>query len=342
MSDAPSQLPADPKPKSLRPVFFVAGFVCIQVFFLLFTFYLASSPWFQTHDAYPGLLQIGYSLRLKHADCDIVLYGDSSALTGLDPEVIQQITGLKACNLSEGILIQDVVGSRLPLDVYLRNNKRPRYLLAMYTPSKLQPYIDKFDRFEPEGVFYLLQFARDPTMIRQLLRTRDWALNYVFWAGRQIVADFSNRYLLGNSSTPSVDARTQRDSRYGYWPFPLPAETKCVRTAFHLHPADIRSYPDSVAEMRKIYNVQGTTVIINMAPVPTCDTLQQTYREKSEGLRDNAFETLPISDFNEGDVHFSPEGGRHISVQAANQILALEDQRRPQQPLTNDAAGHTQ
>ena len=91
--------------------------------------------------------------------------------------------------------------------------------------------------------------------------------------------------------------------------------------------------------MRRIYGVEGTTVIINMAPVPTCDTLQQTYRRKSEGLRDNAFETLPITDFNEGDVHFSPEGGRHISIEAGNQILALEEQRRTQQPLTNATGG---
>ena len=173
--------------------------------------------------------QSGYGLRLKHADCDIVIYGDSSALTGLDPDIIQQITGLKTCNVSEGVTIQNVVGSRLPLDVYLSNNKRPRYLLTMYTSSVFRPYIDAFDEFEPEGVLYLLQYARDPAMVRQLLRTHDWTINYVLWAGRQIVKDFSNRYLPGSESKHPVDSRAQREGRHGIWPYPLPPETDCVR-----------------------------------------------------------------------------------------------------------------
>ena len=45
-----------------------------------------------------------------------------------DPDLVQRITGLKTCNLAEGVTILWVVGSRFPLDAYLENNKRPRYL----------------------------------------------------------------------------------------------------------------------------------------------------------------------------------------------------------------------
>jgi hypothetical protein len=329
----------DPTPQSGRLMFYVVGFVAVQVFFLLFTLVLASTPWFMTHDAYPGMLQSGYSIRLKHADCDVVLYGDSSALTGLDPDIVQKVTGLKTCNLSEGATIQGVVGSRFPLDVYLENNKRPRYLLGMYTPSLFRPYVEQFTDYQPEGVLYLLQYDRSHEMMRELLGRRDYLLKFDLWAGHQMIREFLNRYTPGRNAMALVDTRAQRDSRNGIWPYPLPPETQCVRTAYRLPPGIFQRYADSVAKMRTIFGVDETTVLINISPVPTCDTLQQTYRDKAEGLHDNDFETLPISYFNEGDVHFSAEGSQHISIEAANQILALEQQRLAQKPLTSETAG---
>jgi hypothetical protein len=341
MPDDPVTIPAiHERSKSMRLMLYVAGFVSVQILFLLLAFVAASTPWFMTHDAYPGMLQAGYSVRLKQADCDIVLYGDSSALTGLDPDIIQTMTGLKACNLSEGVTIQGVVGSRFPLDTYLKNNKRPLYLLAMYTPSLFRPYVDKFTDYQPEGVLYMLQYDRNREMLRGLLRRRRWVVNFDLWTGRQIVKDFLNRCLPGRNFKVPVDARAQRDSRHGIWPFPVPPETDCVRTAYHLLPSEFARHADSVAEMRSIYGVDGTTVLVNISPVATCDALQQTYRDLSAGLHDNLFESLPISDFNEGDVHFSADGSRHISVEAGGQILALEKRRWAGKPVTNGTAGH--
>jgi len=320
---------------------YVVGMVAVQILLLVVVVVVASTPWFLTHDAYPGMLQSGYSLRLKHADCDVVIYGDSSTLTGLDPDIIQKITGLKTCNLSEGVTIQGVVGSRFPLDSYLANNKRPRYLLAMYTPSMFRPNVDKFAEYQPEGVLYLLQYDRGREMLLWLLRIHGeipgagvakqkdlWVVDFSLWAGRQMVKDLLNRYLPGRGSKTEVDTRAQRESRNGMWPYPLPPETECVRTVLHLDPKSVGRYADSVAEMRRVYGVEGTTVLVNISPLPTCDTLQDAYRKAAEGLHDNAFETLPIADFNEGDVHFSAAGSEHISVEAGEQILALEKQRQ--------------
>jgi hypothetical protein len=326
-------------PRKLHLRRYVVGFVGVQIFVLLFVLFLASTPWFMTHDAYPGMQQAGYGMRLRQADCGIVVYGDSSALTGLDPDVIQAITGLKTCNISEGTTIQGVVGSRYPLDSYLQNNKRPLYMLMMYTPSIFRPYVEKLDNYEPEGMLYALQY-RDHEVYRGLLRKRKWVVDFDFWAGRQMVKEFLKRYLPGGDSKPATDTKAQRESHHGNWPYPLPPETHCMA----LDENRTKTRPDAagVAEMRKIYGIDGTTVVVNVAPVPTCDMLQQTYRERSEGLHDNAFETLPISFFNEGDVHFSPEGVRHISIEAGNQILALEQQRPPNHPLANMSAERPQ
>jgi hypothetical protein len=322
-----------------RPMLYVAGFVSVQVVFLGLALFLASTPWFLTHDAYPGMYQTGYSLRLKHADCDIVIYGDSSTLTGLDPDIIQGITGLTTCNLAEGVTIQGVVGSRFPLDTYLENNKRPRYLLTMYTSSLFRPSVDRFTEYQPEGVLYLLQYDRTREMLHGLLQRRNWLVDFDLWAGRGILKDLVNRYIPGVNTKAPVDTRAQRDSRHGIWSFPLSPETNCVRTAYHIDSATIGRYAENIAQMRNRYSVDGTTVLVNISPVPTCDVLQRTYQDRSEGLHDNVFESLPISYFNEGDVHFSPEGSRHISVEAANQILALEKQRKLPPLASSETSG---
>jgi hypothetical protein len=320
-------------------MFYVAGFVSAQALVLLLVLASVHTRWFLRHDDYPGMWQSGYGARLKDRNCDVVLYGDSSALTGLRPDVIQQITGLKTCNISEGVTIQGVVGSGYPLDEYLANNKRPRFLLMMYTPSVFRPYLAPFSDYKPEGMIYAFEYDRTEEWYRGLLRHRQWLLDFVIWSGHAILQDGLDRFTAAGRAKVSVDTRAQREGENGVWPYPRPPETYCVRTAYHMTPAMIVRYADSVETMRRLYSVDGTQVIIDVAPVPTCDTLQQAYREKSEGLHDNAFETLPISYFNEGDVHFTPEGGRIISVEAANQILALDGQGQGNRASVGKTAG---
>jgi hypothetical protein len=302
---------------------YVAGFVAVQLVAVVLTLWVTTTPWFVTHDGYPAMRQAGYGARLKNANCEILIYGDSSSETGLDPAVIEKITGLKTCNISESGMISQVVGSRFPLDNYLKNNKRPRFLVRMLTPSVFRPYIPPFDHYQPEGMIYAMQYDHGPEMIRGLLLRPEWVARFTIWAGHGIVDSYLGKALGGKDPKPGMNSRAERDGRGGIFPFPLPPETSCVRTALYIRPSDIGRFADSVAEMRKLYGVEGTTVLINEAPVPDCDTLQSVYRQQSEGLRDNAFITAPISDFNEGDVHFSPAGALHVSTAMGQQILAL-------------------
>lgn len=313
--------------RRMNPAIYAAAFVAVQGLVLLLTLVAAATPWFLTHDAYPGMYQSGYSLRLRHADCEVLIYGDSSALTGLDPQIIQQMTGLKTCNISEGTWIQDVVGSSFPVDQYLANNRRPRYLLTMYTPSIFRPYTPPLTDYQPEGVLYALQYDRD---VKMLLKLHHLLIDFDMWAGRSMILDALERLHLADEPRKSIDARAQRDSRNGIWTFPLPPQTQCIRGMYHIKPSDIRPSPESVAKMRRLYDTQGTTVLIDVSPVPLCDELRQTYDERTASLRDNKFETLPISDFNQGDVHFSPAGSQSVSIEAAKQILALEQTRKAQ------------
>ncbi len=270
------------------------------------------------------MLQSGYSLRLQHADCEVLIYGDSSTMTALDPAVIQQITGLKTCNIAEGTTITGVVGTRYPLDQYLAHNKRPRFLLLMYTPSMYTPDVAPFTTYFVEGVTYAFTNERTPLFFKGLLRRPWWLLKYSLSVGEQITNYFVGKYVLRNQQI-DTDTRAQRDSRKGVWGFPLPPEAHCMRGS--IPEGLLHRHADQIAAMRRRYETGGTTVLFNISPVPDCDRDYPLYSRLSSGLHQNPFERLPISYFNEGDVHFSPQGSRYISAELGREVLAVEQQQ---------------
>jgi hypothetical protein len=302
------------------------GVVLLPLLLMCFLLWVASTPWFMQHNANPGLRAIGYGLTLVHEDCDVVLYGDSSALTAYDPAIIQSITGLKACNVAEGGTITGVVGT-YPLDVYLSRNKRPRYLAMMLTPSIFRPNPQWMEDTKPEGYTYVLQFIRGERLFYCLLRQPLGTVRYASWVGQRLVADFLGRVEGTNPDNPAKDGGADRRRRHGITTFPLPTETKCVRTGYRIPAESIHGDPEGVAAVHRKYGADGTQLIINVAPVPTCDVLQGTYRKVLAGEHDNQFERLPISWFNSEDVHFNGTGADYLSVELAEQILDRERKR---------------
>ena len=312
--------------------FYVAAFVIAQAALLAFTFFIAGTPWFLWHNHYPGLRNFGYAHRAGGLNCEILIYGDSSSLTGFDPSVIQRITGLKTCNVSEGITIQAVVGSDEPLRAYLSRNAPPRFLIATWTPSIFRPDFESGDAYFPEGFVYALQFDDRKVFLRRMLHRPRWLVNFSIWTLESLANGFFDE--LTGKSRHQIDARAQRDSRAGQWPYPVPIETHCVRDNASITPDMVGRWQKSVETFRRKYSSPRTTVIIDISPVPECDTTYGLYAERSEGLHENPFERLPIRFFNQGDVHFSAEGANYISEQAGNQILShMQLQSQSHQPL---------
>ena len=323
-------LPAStPLPKTSRSnrrggiLWYCIGLVLAPACLLALSFPVGTTRWFPDH-CYRALMQSGYSVRLQHADCEVVIYGDSSTMTALDPAVIQQITGLKTCNIAEGTTITEVVGTHYPLDQYLAHNKRPRFLLLMYTPSMYTPNVPPFRYYFVEGMTYAFTYERTPLFFKGLLRRPWWVLKYSLSVGEQVINYFVGRYVLRNHHL-DADTRAQRDSHNGLWAFPLPPETHCVRGL--LPDGFEQRHADQVAAIRQRYETGGTTVLFNISPVPDCDRDYPLYSRLSSGLHQNSFERLPISYFNEGDVHFSPQGSRYISVELGHEVLAVEQRQ---------------
>jgi hypothetical protein len=314
---------------------YIAGFIAVQVLVLLLTFMIPSTQWFLWHDHYPGLRNMGYSQRVGRIGCQILIYGDSSSVTGMDPAVVQAMTGLKTCNVSEGTTVQEVVGSDVPLQAYLQHNASPRFLLGTWTPSIFRPHIASFDTYTPEGAVYAMQFGERRQLLLFLLRHPNNMVKYSIWVLQSLADGVVDE--LNGKARHQIDARAQRSAHMGQWPYPLPPETHCVRTAMHYKAEEMKRYEASVDAFRRKYSTPATTVIVNMSPVPICDQLYDVYAQRAVGLHDNSFDRLPISDFNEGDVHFSASGSRYISEQAGRQILALMNKQKIGSPSASGA-----
>lgn len=303
-----------------HPGWYVAGLGLLLVAACAVALKLAEAEWFLRHDGDPGMRTIGYSRRVGSPNCEIVLWGDSSALTGLSPAVFERVTGLSACNLSESGNVQDVTGSDSALQEYLRHNRPPRFLVSMWTPSLFRPNRAPGQHFYPEGVTYALQYENDFATWRMLAGKVTWLPRYAGWVLNSVVDDTLDR---AQGTESHFDARADREQKKGWFPFPRPAETGCVRDRLHITADTIQSWGQDVAAFRRKYATPETQVLVNMSDVPVCDKLYDTYAERAKGLYDNRFERLPIRYYNEGDVHYSPEGAEYVSTQAALQVLAL-------------------
>jgi hypothetical protein len=332
LSDIPRSMePVEPEldAGTRAPLWYATLFVCMQLGALVALLCVMVRPWFLTHDGYPGIYQAGYGMRLVHADCDVVIYGDSSALTGLDPQLIAKITGLKTCNIAEARGVQDVVGYQFPLDSYLQRNKRPRFILMMLGAPSFVPGKKPFTAFSTEGMIYALQYDHGREMLKGFRRRPNWVMNFVFWAAESMLEN-QWKQLLPWTRKPDIDTRKQRADRDGIWPFPLPPEVNCDYSG--PDPSPVVRNAEDVAETRKRYAVDGTQVIIDVSPISNCNPYEGLYRKQLDGLHDNALVALPMPYFNMTDVHFSPMGSAYISTEAANQILKLMHQNNVKNP----------
>lgn len=289
---------------------------------------VANTRWFFYHDNYFALRNIGYSLTLHHADCQVVLTGDSSALTGLDPLVVSRATGLSACNIAEGGTVTTVTGW-YPLDAYLKQNAAPKYIVFMFTPSLFRRSHSWRDSSSyVEGIVYLLQFERNEDTYLQLLRHPFETLNFSAWAAKSILSDAMVRLTDPHKYDGVEDPALRRQRHNGLFTFYSSPETKCYRNGWD---KDMKIVPDPewVSGLRQKYGVTGTHVIVNVAPVADCDDMTDVYEHALTGLHDNPLEVLPIGMFNNQDVHFTPSGAEHVSLGVANQILANEARTKP-------------
>jgi hypothetical protein len=324
VSIPPQMQPVEP-PRALSSkaaLRYTAVFSLVEIISLSLTLWATTQPWFLFHDAYPELSTMGYSQRAQAAACDVLIYGDSTALAGLDPAIIEAKTGLKTCNIAEWRPVEDFVGVNFPLDQYLARNPAPKYLVTSWTPSNFQLEHPLMRTNRAEGFIYALQYDRGSWLWRDLVRHPEETLSFLTWVQSRLIQDALNRVAHLHDSDSEIDPRSQRDHQAGMWAFQLPAQKTCVKVD-DSSLSDHSQNAAGVAEFRKRYEVNGTKVIVNVSPIADCSPDIDLDKKLTAGLSDNALELFPIRYFNDLNFHLDKAGSELYSVEISAQIVHL-------------------
>lgn len=311
-----------PRYSGLTYFLYLIPFAIVPVMIVIVAILIVPTERFAFHSGDSFLVTLGYGSELRNTDCQILIYGDSTAMIGISPKVIQQRTGLSTCNIAETEGMTMLNGT-LVLDIFLKNNPRPRFIVFMYAPEGMDPKSQR--KNSAVTTFEAVTFRfRQPHKFSSFLALMKHPEDVFSWAEHGL-----------------------RWASTGFFSKPLPLETKSLRSktfgqsALHDTPLLACSYerhnnpPDKnwVNDLRSKYAQFGTTVLVDSSLLPDCDPDVTYFRQELKGVIDNQIETLPISDFYNGGRHVNPTGSVPLSLMVADQIMnRLSANNKPGEP----------
>jgi hypothetical protein len=277
-----------------------------------------ASVWVQSNDAV-------FSMRDR--DCDVLVFGDSTAMTGIDPDVIERNTGFKTCNIAVTNAVLAVTHN-LTLNRYLANNGRPRVLLVQLSPDGFQPESSAWNQtVYPEGLLELLRHGTPAESRHVLLTHPQQAIAFAgYAAGFTVYAGIKEIWFHVTKERPEEDAVTIHN---GFFTPPSPPSTSCEPGATFSNPRAGGSYPSAVVgEYEKGYADRSGIVLVNVAPIPSCDQNLAAFSSELNGVTSNSLLPLPVGLFND-PRHYTAVGSAVVSRLVAQELNAVA-QRNPQ------------
>jgi hypothetical protein len=259
-------------------------------------------------------------------------------MTGIDPDVVQQATGFHTCNIAVTNAVLAVTGN-MTLDHYLQWNARPKLLIVQLSPDDFQQENRVWNHtIYAEGLLELLRHGSPADSRRLLQRHPREAVSFAGYA-----AGFSAYYALKDIWFRVSHLRSDEDLlqvRNGFFTPPAPARTRCD-AAVKLPANASAVFAETVTNAyRNTYGANGSVVLVDVAPIPSCDENLQTYTSQLKGVTNNHLQALPIGMFNDGR-HYTAFGSRIVSAMIAQQVNqaalenpALDDRTEPSVTLT--------
>ncbi len=276
-----------------------------------------ASVWVRANDAV---------FDMRDRDCDVLVFGDSTAMTGIDPDLLEIQTGFHTCNIAVTNAVLAVTGN-LTLDHFLAVNPKPRILLLQLSPDGFEPGKDAWHQtIYAEGMLELLRHGA-PAQRRQLLLSHP--REAIAFAG--YAAGYGAWYVLRNLWFHLTDHRAEEDTvlvRNGFFTPPAPARTSCVPPDYPAPPAGQQASQfsrDLVASFRRQYSGQAAVILVNVAPIPACDGNLTAYQVELHGVTSNSLQPLPITLFND-DRHYTATGSKVVSSAIANELATVAGQ----------------
>lgn len=297
----------------------------------LVSFPITRSYWYSRY-ADPQWIRTGNRIYTAHdLPCEVLVYGDSTAMTGVDPAVVQRETGLKTCNIAQtkGVLV--TLGTT-GLDMFLRHNPKPRFLVLQFSGQDFYtPRSWKDTSSYMEGVVPLLRYypARDFLHVLALHPEIFMGMmHYAYITGPENWWINKTKFRNWNPDTALVNVHFLR---------PGPPISDCQH-AIDIDP-DFHGPEESfVKRMRTRYSGAAGHLLIDVAPVSVCAYWSTYVIHHLQGI-DNSLEQFPADQFNEGYTHYTKQGAQRLSTELAAQIQAVLTRSMPSGESRASAGG---
>ena len=304
---------------------------------------LGRSDFFLHHGASVWVRSNDAVFDIQNRECDVVVFGDSTAMTGIDPERVETRTGYRTCNIAVTNAVLAVTGN-LTLDHFLAHNAKPRVILIQLSPDDFQPENHAWHQtIYAEGMLEVLRHG-SPREARRLLLSHPeeaigfagYAAGYTAWYGLKRIW-FHTTHL-----RPEEDAVQTHDGSTFFTP-PSPARKSCLPEPSIPPTNSAQQVAFSralVADYQDGYASRAGVILVNVAPIPSCDRNLAAYTAELSGVTSNSLLDLPIGFFNDGR-HYTARGSQVVSeliAQELNAVAALNPSIDDRVPPTHSFA----
>lgn len=291
---------------------------CIRLGYSDFFLRHGASVWVQSNDAV---------FNMHDRDCDVVIFGDSTAMTGVDPTQVERNTGFKTCNIAVTNAVLAVTHT-LTLDRFLAHNGRPRILLVQLSPDEFQPESSAWDgTIYPEGMLELLRHGDPAQNRRMLLRHPQRAIAFAgYAAGFTAYSALKHLWFRVTSTRADEDSLTIHN---GFFTPPSPARRSCEPGTALPNGQARNGYARQVVEhYRTAYADPSRVVLVDVAPIPSCDQNLAAFSSQLDGVTSNSLLPLPVGLFND-TRHYTADGSALVSRLISEELRVVAE-RNPQ------------
>jgi hypothetical protein len=258
-----------------------------------------------------------YHMQMAGQRCDVVVFGDSTGLTGIDPDVLRQQTGLSACVLSMPYMALTTTGT-LVLDHFLAQSPAPRVIVFANHARHL--HAPRFD--EEDGVidgWLLVDRIQTPlNAAKFFLKHPRYSVIFMEGVWQQV-------FTIGLAGSIDITQRTYRQdmdtlrARSGFFPLQKLESPEQVCELKMEPPVDDAGYLPS---LRARYENATTKVLLYVSPVRACDANVNAYQAVAARLHLNPLAVYSPTEFAD-PWHLSQAAAAKNSIEVAREIRTL-------------------
>ena len=259
------------RPALDTPAIYLSSLVLLVFFTFIAVFPLARTDWFIRTSKRDFWHAMEYQFADRPEPCDVVIFGDSTALLGADPRLIEARTGLKSCNFGLTYMGLATTGN-LALNYYLAHHQPPRFLVVELLAAHLRPPAIDDDAGIIDG--FLIADRKLPALqaTKLFLQHPKDSFYFASQLWRQLLGFTPSTSPDLTQGTFNRDMAALRETR-GFYPSQHPGGNTDCFYQFH----DVTFSRSYIAGYRN-YEKNGTKVLIWPSPVRHCDNHLNDYR----------------------------------------------------------------